>query len=146
MRTDMLTKNEQGKWLPAFPGASRLQILRLERIEPVSANKFYAGMHWSDRKRIADTWHSLTWACAKNQCLEPAINYPVHLVLIADLTPSRMMDATNLFAMAKLVEDALVTGGWIAGDDPDHVGAVTCKPQRSSDKHNHLWMFLVEEE
>lgn len=107
---------------------SKTQTLKLERINPISANVFYRGTHWRARKEIVDIWHNLAWALANEQKIQPVIIYPVDLVFVCYLPAKWLMDATNLFLMAKLVEDALVKGAWIASDDPKHVRSMTCHP------------------
>ena len=93
---------------------------------PPSWNRFYAGMHWAERKRIADEAHTLI------RCYLPfnwqPITVPVSIRY--DAYQVRPQDADNI--ASKLYTDGLVRAGVLAGDDWRHVQAVTTATHKAS--------------
>ena len=100
--------------------------ITLPDVCPPSWNKFYAGMHWAERKRLADEAHDLI-RCYLPHDWQPitvpvAIRYDAHQV--------RPQDADNI--ASKLYTDGLVRAGVLAGDDWRHVRAVTTATHKAS--------------
>lgn len=89
-----------------------------------SLNKIWAGIHWSVRKKMADTGHKATWEAAKD--IKPFDN-PVSLVF-QPLVKGRMFDTTNYILSVKVIEDALVEHEILPGDTNKHVKAITMLP------------------
>lgn len=93
--------------------------------EKLSANKMYAGMHWSVRKRIADDFHLAVLAAVRSQQIKAvdSSNYPVRVKY--EFCLAGVLDVSNTFSMVKLVEDGLVKAGVIVGDSQKYVKEIT---------------------
>lgn len=85
---------------------------------PVSLNKYYAGMHWSKRKAIADEAHMLVRAALPPD-VEPYTE-PVHITVTAYFK-NRPLDASNV--LAKVYEDGLI-GRVLIDDSTQYVRSV----------------------
>ena len=75
----------------------------LKGLPKVSLNAFYAGMHWTKRKKIKDTYTLIV----KNQFKEvlPASeSYDTEYHFTFKLRP---LDASNCVAMVKMIEDII---------------------------------------
>jgi len=77
-----------------------------------SYNKFYAGIHWAKRKKIADEWHERVFYECKAQKIKP-INNPVFIEF--DIKFSGAGDADNF--CLKVLIDGLVKAKILRGDD-----------------------------
>ena len=82
--------------------------------ERVSLNKFYAGMHWTKRKKLADTWHMWVRSHLIKAGVKPIKNYPISVHYTFSFK-SRPQDWLNCGGMVKMIEDAMV--GLILEDD-----------------------------
>lgn len=104
-----------------------LLIFILPDVCPPSWNKFYAGMHWAERKRIADEAHSLI------RCYLPFGWQPitVPVAIRYDAYQIRPQDADNI--ASKLYTDGLVRVGVLADDDWRHVRSVTTATHKASE-------------
>ncbi len=94
-------------------------------------NEWYAGLHWSKRKALADYWHLLVLKWVRKYDVQP-VPPPVHLAMDFYFGPGRRAyDASNCAATAKLIEDGLVHAKILKGDGPTHVRtiALTTHPQ-----------------
>ena len=76
-------------------------IIELKNLTKVSLNKWYAGNHWTKRKKLKDDYFYLVRSQTKHQQTNPCkVRY--------DFTfKSRPLDASNCVAMVKLVEDII---------------------------------------
>lgn len=79
-----------------------------------SLNAYYAGKHWTERKRDADYWHALTRANIGKT--PPMFDGPVELRFVWD----DRLDLSNHAVIAKMIEDAL-KGRVIIDDSPKYV-------------------------
>lgn len=79
-----------------------------------SLNAYYAGKHWTQRKRDADYWHALTRANIGQN--PPMFDKPVELRFVWD----DRLDLSNHAVIAKMIEDAL-KGRVIIDDSPKYV-------------------------
>jgi hypothetical protein len=102
--------------------ASNLIVLDIP--EKVSANAFYAGMHWSKRKKLADLYHA-----ALIEHRAKRFKTPAHLTFTFTFK-GRPLDASNTFAMAKMLEDGLVRWGILPDDNPDCVASIKVQSQK----------------
>lgn len=77
----------------------------------ISTNKIYAGVHWSVRKEYATLYHLLSRGQPKY-----IGKYPIQIAY-RFTWQKHALDATNCSFLVKLLEDGLVIGGAIKGDD-----------------------------
>lgn len=93
----------------------------LEGEQPMSWNKMYAGLHWSDRKAEADRVHLAVRVAIDPD--EPMFDKPVAITVRAYFkNKSVQLDASNV--PAKLYEDGLID--WLIKDDsPQYVRSMT---------------------
>ena len=78
----------------------------------VGSNKFYSGVHWAVRKKLADYWHELVVVSMVEQkipCMP--FNKPVRVTL----TVNSRLDIDNHGFLAKLIIDGLK--GYLIEDD-----------------------------
>ena len=68
------------------------------------ANKYYAGCHWSVRKRDAEYWHSLTRACM-NRC--EVRKRPFQKPVVVTFWWNDNLDADNHSIMGKYIVDGM---------------------------------------
>lgn len=78
-------------------------IITLENLPKLSLNKWYAGFHWTKRKKIKDTYKILIKSQFK-QVLSKDKEYDVEYIFTFK---SRPLDASNCVAMIKLIEDII---------------------------------------
>jgi hypothetical protein len=88
-----------------------------------SLNAYYAGKHWSIRKKDADFWHMLVLEalhkCKQKQDVTMATE-PVSITCLFHDS----LDCSNHAAMVKMIEDAL-KGIVIKDDSPKYVRSIT---------------------
>ena len=83
-------------------------------------NKYWAGVHWSQRKKDADYWHALVRSELRRQGIKPRIaKRPVQVTF----WHNDRLDADNHAAVGKMILDAL-KGVLIADDNRQHVTGV----------------------
>jgi len=99
----------------------RQVTLILEDEQPMSWNKIYAGLHWSERKEEAARVHLAVRAALDPDL--PIFDKPVAITVTAYFKNKRFqLDASNI--PAKIYEDGLI--GWLIDDDsPQYVQSVT---------------------
>jgi len=68
----------------------------------VSLNKWYAGMHWTKRKKLKDNYTILVRSQFSQQLPPKSYNTEYHFTF-----KSRPLDASNCVAMVKMVEDII---------------------------------------
>lgn len=119
----------------------RKTILIPEKIP--SWNKFYAGRHWSTRKKIADYWHELVW----NYCYTTMTPHFKRAWITIESHSKRPLDPDNI--CAKLIIDGLVHAKVLDDDSPEFVkGVLTIS--KKSDKEltkviiSHKWSEKVK--
>ena len=102
-------------------------IFKVSGVPPVSLNKIYAGIHWSDRKKYKDDWREAMcgWHFHKDQkgnlnASNPVrFTEPVHIAYL--FRQKKPMDSSNLAFMVKLIEDSLSIDQVIQDDTPKYV-------------------------
>ena len=79
--------------------------------QKISTNAFYAGLHWAQRKAIADIYHKALLPFRNERITEfPAvISYEFSF-------KKRPLDSTNCAGMAKMLEDGMVAVGILPDD------------------------------
>ena len=77
--------------------------IKLYDLPKLSLNKWYAGVHWTKRKKIKDTYKLII----DNQYKEVLSKENKYVVEYVFNFKSRPLDASNCVAMAKLIEDVI---------------------------------------
>lgn len=75
----------------------------LKGLPKISLNKWYAGTHWSKRKKLKDTYHLLINSQVK-------IKFPKtnrYNVVYEFYFKQKPLDASNCVAMLKMIEDVI---------------------------------------
>ena len=75
-------------------------------------NRFYAGVHWSQRKEAAEFWHRLTVACMQNAGVRKR---PFEKAVKITMYFNDRLDCTNHAMYFKFIEDGMI-GRLIQGD------------------------------
>lgn len=84
-------------------------------------NAYYAGKHWSARKRDAEELHTLAILCMKKAGIENEIfEKPVCITFLFN----DGLDCSNHAAIVKMIEDAMKTRV-IKDDGPKYVRSIT---------------------
>lgn len=96
-----------------------LFILEIPLVAP-SLNKWYAGIHWAQRKKVVDQWHKEVWIACKQDKV-PKIKVPVDICTQTSFKTNRKSDTSNRFTANKLIEDGLVACGILVDDGPAYV-------------------------
>lgn len=78
-------------------------VIVLKDLPKISLNKWYAGAHWSKRKRIKDAYHQII-RLQTNELFSKDYRYSVKYDF---KFKSRPIDASNCIAMVKMIEDVL---------------------------------------
>lgn len=101
-----------------------LLTMRIQAEVP-SLNDYYAGEHWTQRKRTRDNWHLLVASEAPDVRVE---EYPVSVECEVRFGDGRkQLDVENVAATAKLITDGLQECGVLDGDSPKYVREVTLR-------------------
>lgn len=85
-----------------------------------SLNLFYAGTHWTKRKKVVDEWHKAIRVLCKQKKIKVE-RYPVKITTRSFFKSRQKRDCSNCFVANKLGEDGLVKAGVLFGDGPDYV-------------------------
>lgn len=75
-------------------------------------NRFYAGVHWSQRKEAAEYWHLLTRSAMNKQGVR---NRPFEKPVVISMYFNDRLDCSNHAAIFKMIEDGMK--GRIINDD-----------------------------
>lgn len=98
---------------------------------PVSWNKFYAGMHWSERRAIVEGARWAVKAALSQNGHIPPFEEPVHII-ITSYFKGRMLDVDNI--TSKIYIDALVHEGVLHDDTPRYVDSVTTRSRKDNEQ------------
>ena len=78
-------------------------IILLKDLPKISLNKWYAGMHWTKRKKIKDNYTQIVSSqFAKVLSKDTSYQVEYHFTF-----KSRPLDASNCVAMVKMIEDII---------------------------------------
>ena len=77
--------------------------VNLYDLPKLSLNKWYAGVHWTKRKKIKDTYKTIV----KNQFKHVFSKDKQYRVSYVFNFKTRPLDASNCVAMVKLIEDVI---------------------------------------
>ncbi len=75
--------------------------IELSGLPKISLNKWYAGTHWTQRKKIKDDYKVIVYSQHRE-----TYNIPCDTEYVF-MFKSRPLDASNCVAMAKMIEDIL---------------------------------------
>lgn len=78
-------------------------IIILKNLPKISLNKWYAGMHWANRKKIKDNYVKII----KSQFNEVLTKNNTYNTEYHFTFKSRALDASNCVAMVKMIEDII---------------------------------------
>jgi len=78
-------------------------IIILKNLPKISLNKWYAGMHWANRKKIKDNYIKII----KSQFTEVLTKNNTYNTEYHFTFKSRALDASNCVAMVKMIEDII---------------------------------------
>jgi len=112
--------------------------------KPISWNVFYRGKHWTYRKILAEDIHQKVALTIRSMGIfagEPLIDYRINIKITAYYTKTHI-DSDNI--PAKLYIDGL-KGIIIANDDPQYVGSVTTRSEKTTGK-NRIEIEIVKDE
>ena len=96
-------------------------MIRINNLPKISLNKWYAGTHWTARKKIKDTYKKLIKHKVEDG--EYDVEYTFYF-------KSRPLDATNTIAMAKMIEDII-----FKNDSYKKIKSVTLKSRKSKNDY-----------
>jgi len=96
-------------------------MIRIENLPKISLNKWYAGTHWTARKKIKDAYKKLIKDKVEDG--EYDVEYTFYF-------KSRPLDATNTIAMAKMIEDII-----FENDSYKKIKSVTLKSRKSKNDY-----------
>lgn len=117
------------------------QSFTIDDIGP-SLNTWYAGCHWTKRKKIADIWHTKIKNIASK--LIP-IKSPVELSMHFQFGKSRLVyDASNCSAAFKLIEDGLVKAGIILSDDHRTIKKINISVEKTKESKSYTIVSMKE--
>ena len=96
-------------------------MIRIKNLPKISLNKWYAGTHWTARKKIKDAYKKLIKDKVEDG--EYDVEYTFYF-------KSRPLDATNTIAMAKMIEDII-----FENDSYKKIKSVTLKSRKSKNDY-----------
>ena len=67
-------------------------------------NRFYAGVHWSERQRAAEYWHNMTRACMERAGVRKR---PFDRPVVITMYFNDRQDCSNHAVMFKMIEDGM---------------------------------------
>ena len=85
-------------------------------------NAYYAGKHWSVRKRDAEFWHMLVRSCLDGQDVR---RIPFKRPVIISFWFNDRLDCSNHGVMIKMIEDGM-KGRLIEDDSRKYVKGIEC--------------------
>jgi len=95
--------------------------------EKVSLNKIYAGIHFRERMRHKEEYQ---YAVLYAKIAPYSGLYPIHVHYHFKLRGSRL-DIDNHVYMSKMVADALVACGVLAGDEQEYINGITITAEKA---------------
>jgi hypothetical protein len=102
---------------------TNLSLITIVLVNPpkVSLNEWYAGSHWSERKKLKDSYEWLIYAACKNE----KYTKPCYVEYNFKWGKTRALDPSNCVAMIKLIEDCL-----FPKDSPEIIKKMTIISQK----------------
>ena len=123
----------------AINSTSMFKKMKIPLLERVSLNKFYRGMHWTERKRIADEWHLVILNVLrepKHRFIEINLkDYPLVFTYTFRFKKNPQ-DWLNCSGMVKLIEDGFVKGGLIIDDSPKYIYGGDTRVERTEEEEH----------
>lgn len=113
---------------------------------PPSLNKYYAGMHWSARRKITMEWAKAVWATNIEIAKHPFKNYPLSVTCQLQFKAKHNRDTDNTIMGVKLTLDTLKHIKQIPDDDTRYIGKITLLPPTSGWQKDETIIKLTEPE
>lgn len=114
-------------------------------LKTVSLNKWYAGTHWTQRKKLAKEWHETIYWTVKELGISKVKHYPLTIRIKCYFKSKRLIDLSNTCTALKLVEDSLVKAGIIIDDSPKYITrAIIEKPEFGCEDKVKIWLDKTE--
>lgn len=101
----------------------------------ISLNDWYAGKHWSKRKKIKDNYKLIVKSRFK-EIFKADRNYIVSYVFFFTKNP---LDATNCVAMVKLIEDII-----FEKDNYNIIDSISISSRKSKYKKDSVYIEILE--
>lgn len=95
--------------------------IELQLPEKISANKAYAGQHWTKRKKQADLFHQSLLEFKNKFEIE---EYPITIGFLFYFK-GRLLDVDNCFYMSKLLIDGLRGIKLLKDDTPKYINEIS---------------------
>lgn len=108
----------------------------------VSSNKFYAGVHWTVRKKIKDEFEDAVLGKIRNLKKYKLITN----IQFRFFFKKRALDADNCQAMAKMFIDTLRKEERIANDSNKYIVSVTLSSENDAALEDHCIIRIEGEE
>lgn len=80
--------------------------LTFNNLPKISNNKFYAGVHWAQRKKIVDNYKKIVYALLCVQTDRRKFEKPCEVEYIFEFK-NKPLDCSNTVGMLKMIEDVL---------------------------------------
>lgn len=104
--------------------------ITIKDLPKYSSNKIYAGLHWTQRKKIKESFLWLTKsAFSRLQPIESLVDLEFEFYFVKNA-----LDSSNCSFMAKMLEDCLVEFGVLKSDTIKHVRRVILQSNKSKAK------------
>lgn len=102
----------------------------------ISLNKLYSGMHWTKRKKLADSWH--------HKFKEGLKHYDIVQYSKLDLVlkVNNKLDLDNCSVIVKLCVDTVKQLGFIKDDTPKYFKKMTIVSDKEELKYNTGVFYL----
>jgi len=108
-----------------------------------SLNAYYAGLHWTQRQKVTDSWHDAVATYVMDHELDPIL-IRTRCVFILEHGPGqKLMDSINLAVTCKMMEDGLVSVGILQADTPSWVQSHQLVGIRGNRTVSHLIYVAV---
>jgi hypothetical protein len=95
---------------------------------PISLNDWYAGKHWTVRKKQKDRWYAIFKEVLDNNIPNIKKEYRIKMHVNSRHDPS------NVITMIKIFEDTLKKLGYIIDDSPKYCKGITIEPHPDLEK------------
>lgn len=102
----------------------------------ISMNKLYSGMHWTKRKKIADSWHRKF----KDELSKYDAQEYKQLEVV--LHVNNRLDIDNCSVIVKLCVDTVKQLGFIKDDTPKYFKSMKIKSNKDDLKYNTGVFYL----
>lgn len=113
--------------------------IKLDPIIKVSANQYYAGRHFSVRKKHKDGYKIITNGFKNYKPIDCMVDISIEFFY-----KTRALDSSNNSAMFKMIEDCLVEHGVLKDDTIKYVGWVSMKSTKDKTANNDYAVITIK--